>query len=138
VVTIPRSAVLATGKRVIAFVQMDDGMLAPREIVTGLTTDDRVEVLTGLQVGDIVVSSATFLVDAESNLAAAMGAMLNMPGMEMDTQTNGDKPGATGPAPKGGDASMPGMPGMTMGGATGDSVTPPPGRKPPTHDHRQE
>lgn len=118
VVTIPRSAVLATGKRVIAFVQMDDGMLAPREIVTGLMTDDRVEVLAGLQAGDIVVSSATFLVDAESNLGAAMGAMLNMPGMEMKSMTD--------------------TPGMEMGVVPGDSLTPPPGRTPPPHDHREE
>lgn len=93
VVTIPRSAVLATGKRVVVFVRMDDGMLAPREVVTGLASDDQVEVVSGLRAGEVVVASATFLVDAESNLGAAMAAM----GM-----------GAGGaPAAAGGDSAVP-------------------------------
>ncbi len=80
-VNVPRTAVLATGQRVIVFVRRDDGMLEPREVVLGLAVDDRVEVLKGLKVGETVVSSATFLVDAESNLGAAMDAMTTMPGM---------------------------------------------------------
>ncbi|HSA57906.1 MAG TPA: efflux RND transporter periplasmic adaptor subunit [Gemmatimonadaceae bacterium] len=75
VLTVPRTAVLASGERVIAFVRRGDGSLEPREIRTGLATDDRVEVLSGLAAGDTVVASATFLVDAESNLGAALGAI---------------------------------------------------------------
>ncbi|MBP6571399.1 MAG: hypothetical protein KA226_08260, partial [Gemmatimonadales bacterium] len=43
----------------------------------------RLEILAGLVVGDTVVSSATFLVDAESNLGSLLGGMGNMPGMDM-------------------------------------------------------
>ena len=43
------------------------------------------EVLRGLAAGETVVASATFLVDAESNLGKALGGMGNMPGMEMTT-----------------------------------------------------
>lgn len=75
VVTIPRTALLASGERVVAFVRRSDGWLEPREIRTGLSTDDRVEVLTGIAAGDTVVASATFLIDAESNLGAALRAM---------------------------------------------------------------
>jgi RND family efflux transporter MFP subunit len=77
VVSVPRTAVLATGQRVIAFVRMPDGMLEPREVVLGMTSDDRVEVRSGLKAGEVVVSSATFLVDAESNLRAATGATMH-------------------------------------------------------------
>lgn len=124
VVTIPRSAVLATGKRVIAFVRTTDGMLTPREVVTGLTSDDRVEVLSGLRAGEVVVASATFLVDAESNLGAALGPMTNMPGMDMGTPAAGTA-GTPKPDPM---ASMPGM--------KGDTVTRPPDS--PAHIHRPE
>lgn len=124
-VSIPRSAVLATGQRVIAFVRMADGMLEPREVVLGMASDDRVEVLRGLKAGEVVVSSATFLVDAESNLGVALSAMMNMPGMDMG-------PGTTRGALKDTEKSMQDMPGMTK-----DSAKPPGGTLPP-HDHRKE
>ena len=63
------------------FVRLDDGMLEPREVVLGLASDDRIEIRSGLAVGEWVVSSATFLVDAESNLGSALGGMAEMPGM---------------------------------------------------------
>jgi Cu(I)/Ag(I) efflux system membrane fusion protein len=82
VVTVPRSAVLATGQRSIAFLRTPGGMLEPREVVTGAATDDRIEIISGLAAGDTVVASATFLVDAESNLRSALGSMGGMPGMD--------------------------------------------------------
>ncbi len=83
VLSVPRSAVLATGERTIVFVRLADGRLEPRPVVLGMTTDTRVEVVRGLVAGDVVVASATFLVDAESNLGTALGGMGNMPGMEI-------------------------------------------------------
>jgi membrane fusion protein, copper/silver efflux system len=68
---VPRSAVLQTGERTIAFVQSADGTLVPRAITIGMSTSEHVEVLSGLQAGEVVVASASFLVDAESNLRAA-------------------------------------------------------------------
>jgi Cu(I)/Ag(I) efflux system membrane fusion protein len=81
VLSVPRSAVLATGTRVLVFVKGADGTLTPREVELGGNADDRVEIRRGLAAGETVVSSATFLIDAESNLGAALGAMANMPGM---------------------------------------------------------
>lgn len=83
VLTIPRDAVLSTGERSIVFVKGSSGHLAPREVALGASNDERVEILRGLSVGDTVVASATFLVDAESNLGKALGGMGNMPGMDM-------------------------------------------------------
>ena len=82
VLTIPRDAVLSTGERSIVFVK-EGRHLAPREVALGITNDERVEILRGLNVGDTVVASATFLVDAESNLGKALGGMGNMPGMDL-------------------------------------------------------
>lgn len=89
VLTLPRSAVLSTGERNLAFVRRDDGMLEPRLLTLGPANDDRVEVLSGIREGETVVASATFLVDAESNLGSALGGMGNMPGMDMSAPTTG-------------------------------------------------
>ncbi|MEP6574124.1 MAG: efflux RND transporter periplasmic adaptor subunit [Gemmatimonadota bacterium] len=85
VLSVPRSAVLSTGKRMLVFVRDSTGTLIPKEITSGRTTDDRIEVRGGLVAGETVVASATFLVDAESNLGSALGGMANMPGMEITT-----------------------------------------------------
>ena len=83
ILTVPRSAVLVTGQRVLVFVKGTNEMLTPREVELGASTDDRVEIRRGVIAGETVVSSATFLVDAESNLESALGAMANMPGMDL-------------------------------------------------------
>ena len=94
VVLVPRSAVLSTGRRDLVFVRTADGILEPREVVRGLASDDRVEIRSGLAAGEWVVASATFLVDAESNLGSALGGMAGMPGMDMPAP-----PKAAPPAP---------------------------------------
>ena len=83
VLSVPRSAVVSTGERNLVFVKRADGMLEPRLVDLGVATDDRIEIRRGLVVGERVVASATFLVDAESNLGAVLGGMGNMPGMDM-------------------------------------------------------
>ena len=85
VLTVPRSAVLSTGERSIVFVRTPNGQLAPREVSVGASNDERVEILRGVRAGETVVASATFLVDAESNLGTALGGMGDMPGMELTT-----------------------------------------------------
>jgi membrane fusion protein, copper/silver efflux system len=72
-VHIPRSAVLQTGERSLVFVRETDGALTPREVRIGFATTDHVEILDGLKTGDVVVASANFLIDAESNLGSALG-----------------------------------------------------------------
>jgi RND family efflux transporter MFP subunit len=85
VLTVPRSAVLSTGERSIVFVRDESSNLSPREVTVGASNDERVELLRGVAPGETVVSSATFLVDAESNLGTALGGMGDMPGMDMTT-----------------------------------------------------
>jgi membrane fusion protein, copper/silver efflux system len=94
VLSVPRSAILSTGERSLVFVRRDDGMLEPREVRISAAAQDHVEVLAGLRAGEVVVASATFLVDAESNLKSALGGMGNMPGMDMTSppKSPGQKP----------------------------------------------
>jgi len=96
VLSVPRSAVLATGERNIVFVADTSGMFTPREVRLGASTDDRVEILSGIAAGDRVVASGTFLLDAESNLGKALGGMGNMPGMDLKAPPTGP---ATAPQP---------------------------------------
>ncbi len=121
VVNVPRSAVLVTGKRTLVFVRDSAGTLTPREVVSGRATDDRIEIMSGLREGETVVASATFLVDAESNLGSALGGMANMSGMEVTTppKQHGGEQAPVAPlpaAPAGKATDMPDMPGMSTGG----------------------
>jgi Cu(I)/Ag(I) efflux system membrane fusion protein len=81
--SVPRSAVVVTGRRNLVFLKAADGRFVPREVELGITADDRAQILGGLAAGDTVVASATFLIDAESNLGSQLGGMGNMPGMDM-------------------------------------------------------
>lgn len=71
--TLPASAVIDTGTRQLAFVRREDDHLEPREVKVGVRTADWWEVLDGLKEGERVVTRALFLVDAESQLRAAIG-----------------------------------------------------------------
>lgn len=76
---IPTGAVVATGSKHIVFVDHGGGRLEPREIEIGDQSGDYYEVRSGLNEGDRVVTSATFLVDAESRIQGVL-------------QTWGDRP----------------------------------------------
>jgi len=72
VLAVPDSAVMDTGRKQAVFVDKGDGRLEPREVKIGQRGDGYVEIRDGLTDGDPVVVSANFLVDAESNLKAAL------------------------------------------------------------------
>jgi Cu(I)/Ag(I) efflux system membrane fusion protein len=65
---IPESAILDTGKAMVAYVDLGNGAFEPREIKTGIRTEGYVEVLRGLKSGEKVVAAANFLVDSEAQL----------------------------------------------------------------------
>lgn len=75
VLTVPRSAVLDSGTRQRVFVELAAGRFEPRKVVIGRRSGDRVEITDGLVEGESVVSAANFLIDAESNLGAAIEGM---------------------------------------------------------------
>ena len=74
VLTVSNSAVIDSGTRRIVFVQLTEGRFEPREVKLGRRSDNYVEVLEGVTAGEQVVVAANFLIDAESNLKAAVGS----------------------------------------------------------------
>jgi Cu/Ag efflux protein CusF len=75
VLTVPDSAVIDTGTRRIVLVQVAEGRFEPREVELGGRGENFVEVVKGVREGEQVVVAANFLIDAESNLKAAIGGM---------------------------------------------------------------
>ena len=72
VLAVPDSAVLDTGTRQLVLVQRSEGAFEPRPVKLGMRSDGYIEVTDGIQAGESVVVSANFLIDAESNLKAAL------------------------------------------------------------------
>ena len=69
--SVPASAVLESGETAYVFVDHGEGQLEPRRITMGLRLGEETQVLAGLEAGEVVVASANFLIDAESQLRAA-------------------------------------------------------------------
>ena len=82
-VAVPDEAVLDSGLRKVVFIDKGQGRFEPREVKLGGKFDSYYEVLSGLSSGERILASASFLLDSESRLKEAMGAMAGMPGMEM-------------------------------------------------------
>jgi Cu(I)/Ag(I) efflux system membrane fusion protein len=72
VLAIPDSAVIDTGSRQAVFIDKGEGRLEPRDVKLGARGNGYVEVRDGIKNGEPVVVSANFLIDAESNLKAAL------------------------------------------------------------------
>jgi Cu(I)/Ag(I) efflux system membrane fusion protein len=69
---VPDSAVIDSGRRQVVLVARAQGRFEPRKVKTGARGDGFVEILDGVSEGELVVVSANFLIDAESNLKAAL------------------------------------------------------------------
>jgi RND family efflux transporter MFP subunit len=72
---VPGEAVVNTGEHQYVFLARPDGHFEPRMVWTGAQDGDRVQILKGLAAGDTVVASASFLIDSESRLKAAIAGM---------------------------------------------------------------
>src|SRR5213594_3989660 len=99
---VPKEAVLDSGLRQLVFLDLGQGVYQPYPVKLGRRSQEYVEVLEGIKEGDRVVTSANFMLDAESKLASAGGiqAMMGQIGMA-DWQMRGAH-----------EARMEGMPGM--------------------------
>ena len=71
--TVPADAVLYAGERRLVFVDLGEGRLEPRTVGVGTRSGGRVEIVSGLEAGELVVSSGNFLIAAESRLKSATG-----------------------------------------------------------------
>jgi Cu(I)/Ag(I) efflux system membrane fusion protein len=74
-VVVPQEAVMDSGAEQQVFVAHEGGYFEPRPVTLGVKVDKDVIVLGGLKAGEIVVTSANFLIDSESKLKSATGGM---------------------------------------------------------------
>ncbi|MCB9838184.1 MAG: efflux RND transporter periplasmic adaptor subunit [Phycisphaeraceae bacterium] len=73
----PRSAVIDTGERQVAFVSLGEGRFEPRDVLMGVETGyGQVEILDGLKPGEMVVTSGQFLLDSESRIRESLAKMI--------------------------------------------------------------
>jgi membrane fusion protein, copper/silver efflux system len=79
VLVVPDEAVVNAGEHSYVFVTRGEGHFEPRMVWVGLRNADQVQIVRGLAAGDTVVSSASFLIDSESRLKAAMEGMGGKP-----------------------------------------------------------
>jgi membrane fusion protein, copper/silver efflux system len=82
VLAVPESAVLDSGARQAVLVDKGDGRFQPREVKLGRRGGGYVEVTQGVTEGEAVVTSANFLIDAESNLKAALKGFSEVGGQQ--------------------------------------------------------
>jgi Cu(I)/Ag(I) efflux system membrane fusion protein len=75
VLAIPASAVIDSGTRQVAILEQGEGRFRPVPVRLGRRSSDYVEVREGLKAGDSIVTRANFLLDAESNLKAALATL---------------------------------------------------------------
>ena len=98
VLTVPTSAVIDSGTRQVLLVQTglpEEGRFEVREVKLGARSDNYLEVLEGVREGEAVVVAANFLIDAESNLKAAIAGF----GTAATNSTNGAPAAATDAPP---------------------------------------
>jgi Cu(I)/Ag(I) efflux system membrane fusion protein len=72
VLVVPDSAVIDSGAGQAVLVAKGQGRFEPRPVHIGARGDGVVQILGGLRSGEQVVVGANFLIDAESNLRAAL------------------------------------------------------------------
>lgn len=91
-IVVPVTAVIDTGKRQVVWVETSTGMFEPRDVQVGQQTDDKVQILSGINPGDKVAVSGSYLIDSESQLKGGGS-------VDHSQHTGGAKPEAKGQAP---------------------------------------
>jgi len=79
VVAVPDDAILATGERSVVLLDRGEGRFEPRTVTPGVSGGGYTEIRDGLAAGERVVTAANFLIDAESNLKAALQSLAAPP-----------------------------------------------------------
>lgn len=110
---VPAEAVVRTGGRVVVILALGEGRFLPANVVTGVQSGDRVQVLSGLQGNETVVTSAQFLIDSEARLQSVIGGM--MAGRDAAGPASGD----AGSTPSDG-----GMPDPSGSSSAGEATPP--------------
>jgi len=78
---VPPGAILFTGKRDVAWVEVKPNVFESRDVVVGVQDDEGVEILGGLKEGEMVATTGGFMIESESQLQQpASPASVSPPG----------------------------------------------------------
>jgi membrane fusion protein, copper/silver efflux system len=89
---IPADAFVDTGEHQYVFVAQEGGRFEPRRVRAGARVDGKVQILEGLSEGEVVVTTANFLLDSESRLQSTISGGSGAPTPAGDVcETNFDK-----------------------------------------------
>ena len=80
VLNIPREALIRDSRQTRVIRALGEGRFLAQEVVTGIESGDRIEIISGLNEGDNIVVSSQFLIDSESSLKASIGRMQSVEG----------------------------------------------------------
>ena len=75
VLLVPSEAVIRTGHRDVVIVAAEHGAYRPAQVVVGAERDGKTVIASGLEEGDMVVTSGQFLIDSEASLRGAYNRM---------------------------------------------------------------
>jgi Cu(I)/Ag(I) efflux system membrane fusion protein len=92
VLSVPESAVIDGGSRQVVLIDKGGGRFEPRDVKLGRRGGGFVEVASGISEGEAVVTSANFLIDAESNLKAALKGFADADGEKPPQPGTGARP----------------------------------------------
>jgi len=72
---VPSESLVRTGDEEVVILALGDGRFRPVKVVSGIEVGGKVQILSGLDGGETVVTSAQFLIDSEARLQSAVGAL---------------------------------------------------------------
>jgi membrane fusion protein, copper/silver efflux system len=72
VLTVPREAVIRSGKRDRLVLSLGEGRFKSVEVISGIEANQRIEIKKGISENDTVVTSGQFLIDSEASLSASI------------------------------------------------------------------
>ncbi|MCG3146044.1 MAG: Cation efflux system protein CusB [Gammaproteobacteria bacterium] len=75
VVHIPRQALIREGEAERVIIALGNGRFAPRTVTAGAEFGERLEIRSGLEAGEEIVTSAQFLIDSEASLQASLSRL---------------------------------------------------------------
>ena len=80
VLSIPREALIRDARQTRVIRALGEGRFQAQEVVVGIESGDRIEIISGLNEGDNIVVSSQFLIDSESSLKASIDRMQSVEG----------------------------------------------------------
>ena len=86
IIVIPVEALIRTGRESRVVIALGEGRFASRTVTAGIESGDWVEILSGLEPGEEVVTSGQFLIDSEASLKASMTRMQSPDAESADKQ----------------------------------------------------